>query len=113
LCQPSCCRHPVAHCNCFDIPLPITPQLHIPTAAVHCNFAAAVYCDCCCHPSYVASHFTASALVLASALALALALELVLASALVALALAMVLQCLWDGGLHEQETHPVLLGCQQ
>jgi hypothetical protein len=63
LCHPLCHRHPVAHRNCFSVPLPIAPPLlPIAAAAVHCDLAAAVHHDCPCHPSHIAPHCTASAL---------------------------------------------------
>ncbi len=52
-------RRPLRCCRCLS-PLPLLP---IAAAAIHCNIATTVYCDCYCHQSCVTSHSVASALV--------------------------------------------------
>jgi hypothetical protein len=54
------CRRPIAHCNCTAVLPPIAPPLPIPAAAVNCDLATAVHCDCRCRPSCVTSHCAAS-----------------------------------------------------
>ncbi len=51
-------HHPLRCCCCPSL----LPPLPIAAATIHRDIAAAVYCDCYCHPSCVTSHSVTSAL---------------------------------------------------